>query len=132
MDEVRISPVQRLVEGNAEHLTRFGYAPADATAPDWERTWQLLMSDFATAARPAVPSYERMTARSQLAARIYMRRRLLADRLFEECRSLYEELHAKGVDAELVETYALAREAYEDGVYQFGDARRVLAETLES
>ncbi|MBK7765049.1 MAG: hypothetical protein IPI44_02525 [Sulfuritalea sp.] len=59
-----------------------------------------------------------------------MRRRLLADRLFEECQELYRRLHAEGINTELVEAYALARDAYEESVLDFGRAREMLEEVF--
>lgn len=121
---------QRLIEGEVIQLKRFGYVPALGAAgdadPDWAAMWALLKGDFATLQRVHVPGYAEMTPWPQEGARIYMRRRLLADRLFEECQMLYERLHAEGINTELVEAYTLARDAYEDAVGDFGAAREML------
>ncbi len=123
---------RRLVEHNAEQLARFGYVPFGGAEPDWEGMWALLKGDFATLARPEVPDYGELSPWPREAARIYMRRRLVADRLFEECRRLYDALHARGIDTELVEAYSLARDAYEESVYDFGRAREKLDEVLSA
>lgn len=119
---------QRLIEGEIAQLKRFGYLPAlgGDVDPDWGAMWELLKGDFATLQRVHVPRYAELTPWPQEGARIYMRRRLLADRLFEECRMRYECLHSEGIDTELVEAYALARDAYEDAVGDFGEARKML------
>lgn len=121
---------QRLIEGEVAQLKRFGYVPALGAAGDadldWAAMWELLKGDFATLQRAHVPAYAEMTPWPQEGARIYMRRRLLADRLFEECQMLYERLHSEGIDTELVEAYALARDAYEDSVGDFGESRKML------
>lgn len=125
-----LAPPERLVTHNAEQLARFGYAPSAEIEPDWSGMWALLKPDFAASGQSQLPAYEDMSPQPRAAARIYMRRRLLADRLFEDTRLLYAELHRRGVDAELVEAYTLAREAYEASVYEFGAARQVLEDIL--
>jgi hypothetical protein len=113
-----------LIEERHAVLLRYGYR-LDGTAVerDWIGMWRLLQGDFATKARPWVAGYENLTARQQEAARIYMRRRLIADELLDACKRAHEELHRAGIDPELVERYALARDAYEDAVMDFGRAR---------
>lgn len=127
------SSPQHLIDGEIDQLRRFGYVPGfgggDA-APDWAGMWAVLKGDFATLRRVHVPDYEEMTPWPREGARIYMRRRLLADRLFEECQGLYRQLHAEGIDTELVEAYTLARDAYEDAVLDFGKAREMLESVL--
>lgn len=120
-----ISP-QRLIDGEIAELKRFGYTPFGDADPDWAGMWELLKGDFATVARAHVPSYGEMTVWPQEGARIYMRRRLLADRLFEEVQSLYQRLHTEGINPELVEAYTLGRDAYEEAVMDFGKARETL------
>lgn len=120
---------QRLIDGEIAELKRFGYL-ADDAAPDWAGMWRLLQGDFATLSRSRVPGYAEMSPWPQAGARLYMRRRLLADRLFEDCQELYRRVHAEGIDTELVEAYTLAREAYEDAVLEFGRARATLEEVL--
>lgn len=120
---------QRLIDGQIEQLRRFGFGAFGATStavPPWSEMWDLLKADFATVQRVHVPSYEEMTPWPQEGARIYMRRRLLADHLFEECQQLYHRLHSDGINTELVEAYTLARDAYEDSVGDFGAARETL------
>lgn len=119
---------QRLIDGEVAELKRFGYSPFGGDEPDWVGMWALLRGDFATVQRAHVPTYEEMSPWPQEGARIYMRRRLLADRLFEECQALYNRLHSEGISTELVEAYTLARDAYEEAVYDFGEAREKLEE----
>jgi hypothetical protein len=124
------SSPQNLIDGEVAELRRFGYTPFGDAAPDWAGMWELLKGDFATLRRPYVPAYAGMTPWPQEGARIYMRRRLLADRLFEECQALYARVHAEGINTELVEAYTLARDAYEEAVLDFGKARAMLEEVF--
>ena len=124
-----VSP-QHLIDGEIAELKRFGYTPFGDAALDWAGMWQLLRGDFATPRRARVPTYAEMSPWPREGARIYMRRRLLADRLFEECQAGYRRLHAEGINREQVEAYALAREAYEDAVLDFGRAREMLEDVF--
>jgi hypothetical protein len=121
---------QQLIDGEIAELKRFGYTPFGDAAPDWAGMWQLLQGDFATLQRVRVPTYAQMNPWPQEGARIYMRRRLLADRLFEECQDLYRRLHADGINTEMVEAYTLARDAYEEAVLDFGKAREMLEDVF--
>jgi len=121
---------QHLIDGGIAELERFGYTPFGDAAPDWAGMWQLLQGDFATLRRAHVPAYAQMSPWPQEGARIYMRRRLVADRLFEECQELYQRVHAEGINAELVEAYTLARDAYEEAVLDFGKARAMLEDVF--
>ncbi|TRZ98885.1 MAG: hypothetical protein D4R84_02885 [Rhodocyclaceae bacterium] len=123
---------QNLIDGGIAELKRFGYAPFGDAAPDWAGMWLLLRGDFATLRRTHVPTYAEMSPWPQEGARIYMRRRLLADRLFEECQVLYRRLHGEGINTELVEAYSLARDAYEEAVLDFGKAREMLEDVFTS
>jgi len=125
-----LSSPQHLIDGEIAELKRFGYTPFGDAAPDWAGMWQLLKGDFATLRRSHVPTYAEMSPWPQEGARIYMRRRLLADRLFEECQVLYRCLHAEGINVERVEAYTLARDAYEEAVLDFGKAREMLEEVF--
>ena len=124
------SSPQNLIDGEVAELRRFGYTPFGDAAPDWAGMWELLKGDFATLRRTHVPAYAEMTPWPQEGARIYMRRRLLADRLFEECQGLYARVHTEGINTELVEAYTLARDAYEEAVLDFGKARAMLEEVF--
>ena len=119
----------KLVESNASVLAKFGYQPFTSENEDWKGMWRLLRSDFTTAVRTVVPGFEELTPSQREAAKVYMRRRLVADRLFEECRGAQAEVH-KGIGTEAVERYAIAREAYEDSVEDFGRAREKLESLL--
>lgn len=119
----------KLVEANASVLAKFGYQPFGGAEEDWSGMWALLKGDFATVEFPDVPDYADLTPSQQEAAKIYMRRRLIADRFFEECRMIQADLY-KGIDTEQVERYTLARDAYEDSVEHFGEAREKVADVL--
>lgn len=119
----------KLVEDNASILAKFGYQPYGGADEDWSAMWALLKGDFTTVEMPEVPDFDGLSVSQQEAAKIYMRRRLIADRFFEECRACHADLH-KGVDTEQVERYTLARDAYEDSVNHFGEAREKLADVL--
>jgi hypothetical protein len=121
---------QHLIDGEIAELKRFGYTPFGDAAPDWAGMWHVLRGDFATLRRARVPDYAEMSPWPQEGARIYMRRRLLADRLFEECQVLYRSLHEEGINTERVEAYTLARDAYEEAVLDFGRAREMLEEVF--
>lgn len=121
---------QQLIDGEIAELKRFGYAPFGDAAPDWAGMWELLKGDFATLQRAYVPAYAEMSPWPQEGARIYMRRRLLADRLFEECQELYRFLHTAGINTERVEAYSLGRDAYEEAVMDFGKARAMLEDVF--
>ncbi len=121
---------QQLIDGEIAELKRFGYTPFGGAAPDWAGMWELLKGDFATLRRAYVPAYAEMSPWPREGARIYMRRRLLADRLFEECQALYRSLHEEGINVERVEAYTLARDAYEEAVLDFGKAREMLEEVF--
>lgn len=121
---------QNLIDGEIAELKRFGYTPFGDAAPDWDGMWLLLKGDFATLRRAQVPAYAEMSPWPQEGARIYMRRRLLADRLFEECQELYRRLHDEGISTERVEAYALGRDAYEEAVLDFGKAREMLEDVF--
>ncbi len=113
-------------------LARFGYRHLDdhERREDWPDMWALLRGDFALPAGQAVPGYREMDDRRQAAARDYMTRRLLADRNLEICERLHVEIFTKGVSADAVERYAVARDAYEDSVEAFGAARDTVAALL--
>lgn len=112
----------KLVEANASVLARFGYRPFEGEEDNWGEMWKLLKGDFTTQKRPWVADFTELTPTQREAAKVYMRRRLIADRLFEECRKAQADLYQR-IDTELVERYAVAREAYEDSVEDFGKAR---------
>lgn len=113
-------------------LSRFGYRPlaAGETRQDWAAMWDLLRPDFADMGHPAVPAYDALDAEQKAAARDYMSRRLIADRNLEHCEDLHVRLFNGGISTDQVERYSEAREAYEESVEAFGDAREVLTALL--
>lgn len=120
----------KLVESNVSVLAKFGYKAFNGETEDWSGMWALLKGDFAAAESSNVPDFGTMTPSQQEAAKIYMRRRLIADRFFEECRACQADLY-KGIDTEQMERYTLARDAYEDSVNHFGEAREKLEEIIK-
>lgn len=120
----------KLVESNVSVLAKFGYKAFDGAEEDWSGMWALLKGDFATAEFPDISDYADMRPSQQEAAKIYMRRRLIADRFFEECRAVQADLY-KGINTDEMERYTLARDAYEDSVNHFGEAREKLADVLK-
>lgn len=116
-----------LVEERHGVLARYGYRLDRGTAErDWPGMWKLLQGDFATKARPFVAAFAQLSPRQQEAARVYMRRRLVADELLDACKEAHADLHRGGIAPEAVERYAIARDAYEDAVMDFGRAREQL------
>ena len=115
------SPDQ-LVEQGDSVLAKFGYKPFGGEEEHWADMWALLKGDFTTQKRPEVSDFNDLTLSLQEAAKVYMRRRLIADRFFEECRKAQADLW-KGIQTDGVERYTIARDAYEDSVNDFGAAR---------
>ncbi len=116
-----------LVEERHGILARYGYRlDRGGLERDWPGMWKLLQGDFATRGRPWVTGFEQLSPRQQEAARVYMRRRLVADELLDACKQAHADLHQSGIAPELVERYAIARDAYEDAVMEFGRAREQL------
>lgn len=115
----------RLFEQGRSVLARFGYREAGGDRDDWDRVWDLLIGDFPSRRR-RIPRFADLTAEQRPAALEYMRLRLVADRNVEVCEQLHYSLFAKGIDTDLVERYAAAREVYEDSVEDFGRARERL------
>lgn len=113
----------RLFDQGRSVLAKFGFRHAAADRTDWAEMWAALAGDFALR---GLPPYDRLSPPQQNAAREYMRRRLLADRNLDACEELHYALYDNGIDTELVERYALAREVYEDSVEDFGRARERL------
>ena len=122
----------RLFADGRSILARFGYRHVEngAERDDWAAMWDLLRPDFATAERPDIATYDVLSEEAQSLARAYMRVRLEADRNLEACERLHVQLYADGIDKDRVEDYAVVRDAYEDSVEAFGDAREKLAPHL--
>lgn len=122
----------RLFSDGRSVLSKFGYRHLEAgeVREDWARMWDLLRGDFATDRTPDIAAYDALNAAGQAAARTYMSRRLIADRNLETCEDLHVRLFSGGISTDLVERYSEAREAYEESVEAFGDAREDLAALL--
>lgn len=122
----------RLFADGRSILARFGYRHLEngADRDDWAAMWDLLRPDFATVEQPKISAYDALSEEAQSLARAYMRIRLEADRNLEACERLHVQLYADGIDKDRVEDYAVVRDAYEDSVEAFGDAREKLAPHL--
>lgn len=118
----------RLFADGRSILAKFGYRHLGEgeVREDWAEMWELLRPDFTDSRRVSVASYDRLTPEQKAAAREYMSRRLIADRNLERCEELHVKLFSEGINTDIVERYAVAREAYEDSVEAFGDARERL------
>lgn len=118
----------RLFSDGRSVLSKFGYRHLEdgEIREDWAAMWEHLRADFTDTHRLSVASFDRLTAEQQDAAREYMSRRLLADRNLERCEELHVKMFAQGIRTEVVERYSVAREAYEESVEAFGDARERL------
>lgn len=113
-------------------LSRFGYKPLapGETREDWAAMWDLLRPDFADMGHPNVPAFDDLSGEQKAAARDYMSRRLIADRNLEHCEEMHVRLFNSGINTDLVERYSEARDAYEESVEAFGDAREALVPLL--
>jgi len=122
----------RLFSDGRSILARFGYKHLEdgEVRDDWAEMWECLRADFTDARRPHVPAYDALPAAAQAAARAYMAARLVADRNLEACETLHVQLFSGGISTGLVERYSAAREAYEESVEAFGDAREHLDRLL--
>lgn len=118
----------RLFSDGRSVLAKFGYRHLEdgEIREDWAAMWEHLRADFTDSHRLSVASYDRLTEEQQAAAREYMSRRLLADRNLERCEELHVKLFSQGINTDGVERYAVARDAYEDSVEAFGEARERL------
>ena len=122
----------KLFSNGRSVLSRFGYRPlaAGETREDWAEMWDLLRPDFADMGHGTVPAFADLDAQQQAAARDYMARRLIADRNPESCEDLHVRLFSGGISTDAVERYSAARDAYEESVEAFGEAREALSALL--
>ncbi len=104
-----------------EVLGRYGLETAEA-----DRAWRQLAGDFPF----AVPDWPALGSAQRQAAERYLGLRAEAARRLGECEGLHRRLHGDGIDTDLVERYAEAREAYEACVEAFGAAREELQAAL--
>jgi hypothetical protein len=122
-----------LFEDNRKRLAEFGFRPLAAGdfPTDWAAMWEKLKADFACF-RDGGPAYAALRADQRAAAQLYMERRLVADRRLIACERCHGEMLRQGMDNELVELYAAARESYEEAVEAFGAAREKLEALLDA
>lgn len=120
-------------QGRRVQLARFGYVAGQGVPDDGavDAEWRILKADFTTLAQPDIPDLADLSAdvRQMVEEHIMSRRQL--DRLMEACDAVHLSIRDRGADAELVEIYAEARDAYEDAVEAFGERRVQLAKALE-
>ncbi|PWC45897.1 hypothetical protein [Azospirillum sp. TSO22-1] len=135
MVPVQELPNRLLIDGRAV-LARYGYrhmeAMPDAGAVDWAALWDQLRGDFATHDHPTVPLLGALSGEAAAAARAYMVCGLDADLKLDRCEALHVRLFGEGIATDLVENYAVARDAYEDAVEAFGAAGARLTRLLFS
>jgi hypothetical protein len=121
-----------LVRGAHAALARFGFGQVEegCDAEEWSALWELLKGDVETPSAPAHSGFAELTPVQRERAVDYMEARLEADRALVACAEAHAALHRAGIGGDLVERYALAREAYEGSVERFGAARVALAAAL--
>lgn len=119
-------------QGRRFQLGRFGYSAdrnaLEAPSPDAE--WLILKADFLTSERRHVPDLSDFPADIRLIAEEHIANRRQLDLLMEACDAAHLTIRDRGADADLVERYAEARDAYEDAVEMFGEGRVRLEKAL--
>lgn len=119
-------------QGRRAQLARFGYrieqAALDTSELDAE--WQILKGDFTTLKRREVADLCHLPPEVQHLAKEQIVARRELDRLMEACDAAHLAIRDRGADADLVERYAVARDAYEDAVEAFGERRERLEQAL--
>jgi len=106
--------------GRRWQLERFGYN----SKADLPEIWRQLRSDF-TAPHGRAELSELVGAGLAEAQR-YCSHRAKLDGLMDRCDAIHLQILRKGPEPVLVETYAVARDAYEDAVERFGELRRAV------
>lgn len=104
--------------GRRSELARFGYHSADS---DPARIWRMLRGDFPIA--EAQRELQDLPAAAQAKAREYCLHRLTMDALMDRCDMIHLQVRSDGPALDVVETYAAARDEYEDSVERFGELR---------
>lgn len=106
--------------GRRWQLERFGYN----SKADLRQIWRQLRSDF-TPPHGRVELLDLM-GDSLVEAGRYCSHRATLDGLMDLCDEIHLEILRRGPEPVLVETYAVARDAYEDAVERFGELRRAV------
>lgn len=107
-------------QGRRADLQKFGYGGGQGGL-DLAETWRLLRDDFPAPGRNLELSALADDARA--AAERYCAHRATLDALMDRCDEIHLEIFRLGPDAVRVETYAEARDLYEDAVERFGELR---------
>lgn len=111
-------------QGRRQALQRFGYRPSPVAGQDHAEVWRQLRVDFPGEATRL--EFSALTGAVAKAAEAYCAHRGSLDGLMDRCDAIHAEIFERGPDRELVETYAAARDEYEDAVERFGELRRAL------
>jgi hypothetical protein len=114
-------------QGRRRDLQKFGYR-AGAGDADYSKVWRQLRSDIP--ARWSGVEFSALVGDVRLAALRYCAHRATLDDLIDRCDEIHMEIFRKGPDPGRVETYAEARDRYEEAVEQFGELRAALQATL--
>ena len=112
-------------QGRRQDLSRFGYR---GEAVDHSVIWRQLRCDFLPPA-DRLELAELPAAARALADR-YCAWRATMDELLDRCDAIHLEILRGGPDRDVVETYAMARDHYEDSVEAFGSMRVELQAVL--
>ena len=112
-------------QGRRRELNRFGYRAGDG---DPAAVWRRLRADFPMPW--AQMELSDLAGPARTAAERYCAQRGDLDDLLDRCDEVHLEIFREGPERERVETYALARDAYEDAVEHFGELRVALQAAL--
>lgn len=112
-------------QGRRADLKRFGYRSEVA---DPSAIWRQLRCDFPPPSN-ALELTELPVSARELAGR-YCAWRATMDELLDRCDAIHLEILRGGPDRDVVETYVVARDAYEDAVEAFGEMRVELQAAL--
>lgn len=113
--------------GRRAELQRFGY---HAQGTDHATIWRQLRGDFPLA--EARVELAELSGDVRVIAERYCAHRAIMDRLMDRCDEIHLDILRRGPDRDLVETYAGARDDYEDAVEVFGELRVQLQAALEN
>jgi len=106
--------------GRRWQLERFGYN----SRADLPQIWRQLRSDFTAPHGRAELSD--LVGDGLAEARRYCSHRASLDGLMDRCDEIHLQILQEGPEPVLVETYAAARDEYEDAVERFGELRRAV------
>jgi hypothetical protein len=113
--------------GRRAELKRFGYR-AGVDDSDYLTIWRQLRGDFP--ARWAGVEFPALTGEARAVVQRYCAHRASLDALMDRCDEIHLEIFHYGPGRDRVETYADARDAYEDAVDEFGELRAAVQAAL--